>query len=74
MVKTNKLLPRAPYDLYMYGLNSMRERGGGQILSLEEARDLALADAEAKNGYEHIELIKAAYEELKRQEKEKKEK
>jgi len=40
-------------------------------LSLEEVRDLALADAEKKHAFEHIELINAAYEELKKQ-KEKK--
>lgn len=69
----DKLLPRKPYDLYLAGLNSMRERGD-QRLTLEEVRDLALADLEKVHGFEHVELVKAAYEELKRQENESKKK
>jgi len=69
MTKKNlQPIKTAPYDIYTYGLNGMREREG-KTLTLEEARDLALADAEKNHAYEHIDLIKAAYEELKKQEK-----
>lgn len=65
-MKKEKYLPEGAYDLYLEGLKAISEMKG---LTLEEARDFALADAKKTHGHEHVHLIKAAYKWLKDEKK-----